>query len=493
MSQTPDMALPRVAPRARLDWRILVAVAASIILLAAYFMPMFTHRIVSARTQFSGGTTIQSYFPVLISGQHYKQAHHPLNEELLPGPEGVSIRVAPVEPAASTGWGWLAYIISHTEYVGSFVSYLFCLLLPIFSTALILLLMARAYFSQDGWPESLIPLTINLAILAPISLLLAWLHQFDFSFRLYGLASAALAPRFGFWLAIAGSVAIIAAVQDLRTETHKKILSWWALVFIVAMGVWMLTRFKPQPFLEIWNFVSDGILVTLRIVLTSFGLILLVSLLGGLGRISRSPIIYGISSLYVEIVRGIPLLVQLLFIWFALPQVFDIVGGIALGISGTVAERGWLEASNWFAQQSKWWIDLRLQEYTAAVLGLTVCYGAYGSEIFRAGISSIHRGQMEAARSLGMSYLQGMRYIILPQAVRVILPPIGNEFVALLKDSSLVSVLAVSDLTRRGREYMSRTFLSFDTWIMVALCYLVLTLFSSRAVEFIESKTRFER
>ena len=120
------------------------------------------------------------------------------------------------------------------------------------------------------------------------------------------------------------------------------------------------------------------------------------------------------------------------------------------------------------------------------MVGLTVCYGAYGSEIFRAGISSIHRGQMEAARSLGMTYFQAMRHIILPQAVRVILPPIGNEFVALLKDSSLVSVLAVSDLTRRGREYMARTFLSFDTWIMVALCYLVLTLFSSRAVEFIE-------
>jgi polar amino acid transport system permease protein len=143
-------------------------------------------------------------------------------------------------------------------------------------------------------------------------------------------------------------------------------------------------------------------------------------------------------------------------------------------------------------QQGQALIDLRLNPFTAAVLGLTICYGAYGSEIFRAGISSIHSGQMEAARSLGMSYVQAMRHIVLPQAVRVILPPVGNEFVALLKDSSLVSVLAVSDLTRRGREYMARTFLSFDTWIMVALCYLVLTLFSSRVVEYIESKTAFE-
>jgi polar amino acid transport system permease protein len=206
-----------------------------------------------------------------------------------------------------------------------------------------------------------------------------------------------------------------------------------------------------------------------------------VSLLGGLGRLSRVRVIYAIASLYVEIVRGIPLLVQLLFIWFALPQMFDGVGSLLLSISPA------LEPT------AAWFGALRLSPFTAAVTGFTLCYGAYGSEIFRAGIASIHRGQMEAARSLGMTPLQSMRYVVLPQAIRVILPPIGNEFVALLKDSSLVSVLAVSDLTRRGREYMARTFLSFDTWIMVALCYLVMTLFSSRAVEYIESKMRFER
>jgi polar amino acid transport system permease protein len=259
------------------------------------------------------------------------------------------------------------------------------------------------------------------------------------------------------------------------------VVNWWALVFLVAFSAWLLIRFSPYPFLDIWNFVTDGILVTLRIVVTSFGFILLVSLLGGLGRISKSRIIYGIASLYVELVRGIPLLVQLLFIWFALPQVFDLLGNILIGISPALESQG------------QWLQDLRLDPFTAAVLGLTVCYGAYGSEIFRAGISSIHHGQMEAARSLGMNYVQAMRYVILPQAVRVILPPVGNEFVALLKDSSLVSVLAVSDLTRRGREYMARTFQSFETWILVALCYLVLTLFSSRVVEFIESKSSFER
>ena len=124
--------------------------------------------------------------------------------------------------------------------------------------------------------------------------------------------------------------------------------------------------------------------------------------------------------------------------------------------------------------------DIKLDPFTAAVIGFTVAYGAYMTEIFRAGIQSIAKGQMEAARSLGMNYIQAMRYIILPQAVRVILPPVGNEFVTLLKDSSLVSVLAVSDLTRRGREFVARTFLSFDTFTMVALIYLMLTLFFTR-------------
>jgi polar amino acid transport system permease protein len=253
------------------------------------------------------------------------------------------------------------------------------------------------------------------------------------------------------------------------------------LVVGAAMLAWLLVRMRPQPYLEIWEFVSDGILVTLRLTITSFGFILLVSLLGGLGRISRSRIIYGIASLYVEVVRGIPLMVHLLFIWFALPQVFDVLGDWFVALGPATAGLG------------EGLIEMRLDPFVAAVVGFTICYGAYGSEIFRAGISSIHRGQMEAARSLGMTYVQAMVYVILPQAVRVILPPVGNEFVDLLKGSSLVSVLAVSDLTRRGREYMSRTFLSFDTWIMVALCYLVLTLFASRVVALIEAKSKFER
>ena len=118
---------------------------------------------------------------------------------------------------------------------------------------------------------------------------------------------------------------------------------------------------------------------------------------------------------------------------------------------------------------------------------MVVCYGAYMSEIFRAGIQTIPNGQMEAARSLGMSPGQAMRYVILPQAVRAILPPVGNEFVALLKDSSLVSAVAVADLTRRGREFMAMTF-SLETWVMVALLYLVMTLFFSKLMSLMEER-----
>jgi polar amino acid transport system permease protein len=125
-----------------------------------------------------------------------------------------------------------------------------------------------------------------------------------------------------------------------------------------------------------------------------------------------------------------------------------------------------------------------------AVIGLTICYGAYMSEIYRAGIQSISKGQSEAARSLGMSQFQAMRYVILPQAIRVVLPPMGNEFISLLKDSSLVSVVSVADLTTRGRQFASKHATPIETWSMVALLYLVMTILSTRVVNWIERKTK---
>jgi uncharacterized RDD family membrane protein YckC len=150
------------------------------------------------------------------------------------------------------------------------------------------------------------------------------------------------------------------------------------------------------------------------------------------------------------VIRGIPLLVQLFWIYYALARF------------------------------------IRLGPQVSAVVGLTVCYGAYIGETFRAGIQSIPKGQMEAARALGLSRTQAMRHVIVPQAIRIVLPPVGNEFIAMLKDSSLVSVLAISDMLRRGREYASRTFAYFETYTMVALVYLLVTLIFSRVVFYIE-------
>lgn len=250
---------------------------------------------------------------------------------------------------------------------------------------------------------------------------------------------------------------------------------WLLFVAVVAM-TYLLIRFKPDPYRRIWVFLQDGIRVTISITVVSFLFIVLAGLIGGLGRISKNVIISGMAALYVEIVRGIPLLVQLLFIYYASPIVLRAIGRRLMAVAPTFA--GLL-------------IGIKLNAFAAAVLGLTLCYGAYMSEIVRAGIEAIPKGQMEAARSLGMSNIQAMRYIILPQAVRVILPPVGNEFVSLLKDSSLVSVVAVADMTRRGREFMASTFLALETWFMVALIYLVMTLFAARVVAYIERKTEF--
>lgn len=252
----------------------------------------------------------------------------------------------------------------------------------------------------------------------------------------------------------------------------KEIDQWWLLVAIVILLVILLITFKPDPYNRILTFVVDGIWVTFYTTLISFVLVLVLGLFGGLGRTSRIPLIRGLASIYVEVIRGIPLLVQLIIWYFAFPALVKDLGN------------AWnIEAL----------MNYKANAIVMAILGMTVCYAAYMSEVYRAGIESIPKGQMEAARSLGMNYFQAMGYVILPQAVRVILPPIGNEFVTLLKDSSLVSVVAVADLTRRGREFMAANFIPIQTWLMVALLYLIMTLMAARVVTWLEKHSRYER
>ena len=234
-------------------------------------------------------------------------------------------------------------------------------------------------------------------------------------------------------------------------RAEKSIFSAWRISFIAAVSlIVLLPIISPTPYREIIAFLPDGILRTFQVTLASIFLALVIGLITGLGRISKITIVNRIATIYVEVIRGIPLLVQLFYIYYALGRFFTV------------------------------------PRLSAAIIAMSVCYGAYMGEIFRAGIQSIPRGQMEAALALGMSRRQALRLVILPQTFRVILPPVGNEFIALLKDSSLVSILAVSDLLRRGREYASVSFRYFETYTMVALCYLVLTLFFSKMVALME-------
>jgi His/Glu/Gln/Arg/opine family amino acid ABC transporter permease subunit len=229
----------------------------------------------------------------------------------------------------------------------------------------------------------------------------------------------------------------------------------------VLDGVWvqLYNHFDWQRTVaRAWN--SNGLVLTIRATVIGYTLALFIGLFAGLMLVSKNPITLAISKLYVEVVRGIPMLVIILYAGFVL--------------------------SPYLREATNGRIDLR--GFPGAVIGLGFGYGAYLAEVFRAGIQSIDRGQMEAARSLGMSYVQAMRHVVLPQALRVVLPPLGNDFIAMLKDSSLISVVALPELLQQGRLWVSRTFRAFEGYNTVALFYLVMTLLLSLAVRLIERK-----
>lgn len=239
----------------------------------------------------------------------------------------------------------------------------------------------------------------------------------------------------------------------IPTSKDKGLVSAWRIAFGGAViALLYLLIFHPDPYLRLLKFLPDGIVITFQITIASISLSLVVGLITGLGRISHNKYINLTASTYVEVVRGIPLLVQLFYIYYALGQF------------------------------------IRVPDMVAAIFAMSFCYGAYMGEVFRAGIEAIDRGQREASMSLGFNRHQTMFYIILPQALRTILPPVGNEFIALLKDTSLVSILAVSDLLRRGREFASESFMYFETYTMVAIIYLIITLILSKMVATMEER-----
>ncbi len=198
--------------------------------------------------------------------------------------------------------------------------------------------------------------------------------------------------------------------------------------------------------------------VTVKITAISVLLGILIGLFIGIARISSNRVIHLIAAVYVDFLRGTPLLVQIFLVYFALPVV----------------------------------TGQRIDPFFAAIAACSINSSAYVAEIFRAGIQSIDAGQMEAGRSLGMTWVQTMRYIIVPQAARRVIPPLGNEFIALLKDSSLVSVIGFEELTRRGQLIIARTYASLEIWLCVAIIYLIMTVSISRLVSWLERRYQID-
>ena len=194
--------------------------------------------------------------------------------------------------------------------------------------------------------------------------------------------------------------------------------------------------------------------ITIEISAISVGLGLAIGCLVSIIRLTQFRLLRYLGNVYVDFIRGTPLLVQIFLVYFALPAI----------------------------------IGQRVDAFFAAISACSINSGAYVAEIVRGGIQSIDNGQMEAGRSLGMSWWQTMRYIILPQAFKRIIPPLGNEFIAMLKDSSLVSVIGFEELTRRGQLIIARTYASFEIWLAVALIYLLMTFVVARLTGILERR-----
>ena len=215
------------------------------------------------------------------------------------------------------------------------------------------------------------------------------------------------------------------------------------------------TRWKP-------GLLVIGLWITLKLsVIATIGGII-IGIVGGLSRISSNPALKWITIGYVELIRGSPLMVQILIWYFVIGTVVnDILAAYGLG---------------------------RIPAFWYGVASLACFAGAYVTEIVRAGIQSIHRGQTEAARSLGMSYTQSMRYIILPQALRRILPPLAGQFISLIKDSSLLGIIAIRELTKAAREAVTASLQPFEVYLMLGVLYLVLTFTLSMVVQRMEKR-----
>ncbi len=270
----------------------------------------------------------------------------------------------------------------------------------------------------------------------------------------------------------------------------------WLVIFII-LDLLIANAILNDPILrEAWSFIFPGIAVTVRVTIISFIVAIFIGLITAFGRVSKNTILYNLSTLYVELFRGLPLLVIVLIFAFVItPGLVDLVVG-----PGDAPRIPFMDD---FLQRLMGIDPERIPTTVVRTrdidpvfritFAFSITYGAFMSEVFRAGIESIGTGQMEAGRSLGMNYVQVMRYIILPQAIRNVLPALVNNFVFLLKDTSLASVVAVPEISHLTRQYSSNQFRYPEGLLVLAFLYANLTIFLSLGAAWLENRLTQDR
>ncbi len=260
-------------------------------------------------------------------------------------------------------------------------------------------------------------------------------------------------------------------------------LPWWGIVILLAATFFVYTFTTNQLYQEVIKKLIVGIRLTLTVTIIAYIFAITIGLLTGLGQLSQNVIIRNTALLYVNVIRGIPIIVQIFYTAFVVVPA-AIVAINLLGVR--MASAGWLPTDNIFTA-----LSIRDVNFiTRGIIALAISYGAFSAEIFRAGIQSISSGQIEAGQALGLTAFQSLRLIILPQAIRVVLPPLGNDFIAMLKESSLVSVLGVNEITHLGKKYAAASFRFPETYNTLAFLYLSMTLILSMGVKAMEKKLK---
>ena len=251
---------------------------------------------------------------------------------------------------------------------------------------------------------------------------------------------------------------------------------WLAAAVVIALAG-ALGIASSELYAQIFATVARGLWITVWVTVAAFALASALGLGIALMALSGSVVLRQIARFYVEIIRGVPILV--LLFWIAFAGVPAFVAGWNF-VATPLRDAGMVE-------------ELLVRDVSLlmrAVLALTIGYSAFIAEVFRAGIQSVEAGQIEAAKALGLTGIQRFRFIVFPQAIRTILPPLGNDFVAMVKDSSLVSVLGVADITQLGKIYAAGSFRFFETYSVVAYIYLLLTVGLSMALRGLEQRLR---